>query len=113
MLQSLLKTAAVRMGRRHLMNPVVVQRFVQSNFQQEMVRGLIKQFRRGNWDRGMIVCNNINHLTNPDPATNIKENQAFKNQEEKHLQKLGNTLFAAVPYENKIKPKVFSKFKFN
>jgi hypothetical protein len=97
-LQTTLKQSAVRLGRKHTLDPSSVQRFVQSEFQEEINRSIIKQFRRGAWERSIIVCNNSNFS---DAKSHFSENT-----DEILLGRLSKQLYTSVPYENKVLPKV-------
>ncbi|KAJ3227557.1 hypothetical protein HDU81_006576 [Chytriomyces hyalinus] len=111
-LKQILRAAAVRLGRSGLVEPFVVQRFVQSDFQEEVTRSVLQQFKRGGWQRSMLVINTDNppRIVGkiPDQLDELNEVESFKNdcdvasQEEKMLQKITNPLLMSIPYENKV-----------
>ncbi|KAJ3249485.1 hypothetical protein HDU78_000011 [Chytriomyces hyalinus] len=111
-LKQILRAAAVRLGRSGLVEPFVVQRFVQSDFQEEITRSVLQQFKRGGWQRSMLVVNtdNLPKIVgkNADQLDELSEMETFKSdgdvasQEEKMLQKITNPLLMSIPYENKV-----------
>ena len=110
-LQLLLMYGAVRLSRKSRINAASTQMFVQSSFQEELVRGVIKQARSGGWERNFLVCNTA-ILPSVDVESKEAKNlidiwgKAITSQEDKQLYTMTNELLVSVPYENKIKLKV-------
>ncbi|KAJ3209721.1 hypothetical protein HDU67_005979 [Dinochytrium kinnereticum] len=114
-LQNVLRASVVYLGRKGIMDPASVQKMVQSTFQEEIVRGILKQSRRGSWERGILVTNPL-EIGEAPLAIDQKNSEADLHAAEEHAKKvknearllgeLWNNLFAAVPYENRILKKV-------
>ncbi|KAJ3029737.1 UNVERIFIED_CONTAM: TRAF3-interacting protein 1, partial [Siphonaria sp. JEL0065] len=128
-LKQILRTAAVRLGRHGLLEAHIVQRFVQSDFQEELTRGVIQEARRGGWERSLLLVNTEHipkvsgvsgtihddeeeeELDEEDEDGKKREQPEIQpvqeteiSQDQKLLQKLIGPLFTAIPYENKIHP---------
>ncbi|KAJ3099697.1 hypothetical protein HDU97_002866 [Phlyctochytrium planicorne] len=108
-LQRVLRSSVVYLGRKHIVEPSSVQKLVQSGFQEEVVRGVLKQTRRGSWERGVLVTNamGVGEGSSADELVDpFNEAQRMARSELRLLAELWNNLFAAVPYENRILKKL-------
>ncbi|KAI9353664.1 hypothetical protein BDR26DRAFT_848984 [Obelidium mucronatum] len=95
-LHEILKVAAVKLGRNGLLESATVQRFIQSNFQDEIIAGIVKQSRRGDWLKSLLCVS-----TEFDP---VLHGECSK--EDKRLnEKLSEYLYTSVPYENRVEQK--------
>jgi F0F1-type ATP synthase beta subunit len=102
---------AVRLSRKGKINAASTQMFVQTSFQEEVVRGVIKQARSGGWEKNFLVCN-----TATLPSVDVESKGAKKlvdiwgkavtSHEDKQLYTMTNELLVSFPYDNKIKLKV-------
>ncbi|KAI8612086.1 hypothetical protein BC830DRAFT_1231475 [Chytriomyces sp. MP71] len=99
LLKKLLKIAAVTLGRSGLLEPSSVQRFVQSEFQEEVLRGIVKQSRRGDWFKSLLY---IHSSVSPDDSSSYEENNKPDKGEARLLDKLSDYLFSSVPDGNRM-----------
>ncbi|KAI8849583.1 hypothetical protein BC829DRAFT_180263 [Chytridium lagenaria] len=108
-LQRILRISALSLAHKRILDPPSVQRLVQSFFQEEVVRGILKQSRRGSWERGVLVTNSLDVeeampvvLDSGADPKEVEEVVKKARNETRLLGELWNNLFAAVPYENRI-----------
>ncbi|KAI9352008.1 hypothetical protein BDR26DRAFT_1003063 [Obelidium mucronatum] len=127
-LKEILRRSAVRLSRQGLLEPHIAQRFVQSDFQEEITRGVIQESRRGGWERSLLLVNteHVPKVSSGSGGMNESESENHDEQEtlpptpemelsqdQKLLQKLIGPLFTAIPYENKIHPYLNSDEPFD
>ncbi|KAJ3408135.1 hypothetical protein HDV05_005135 [Chytridiales sp. JEL 0842] len=100
-LREALTAAAVRISRKGEIGAAMTQRFLESGYQEEVLRGLVRLGKRGEWERGVVgVCEEA-----MDGGAKDEEcEDGGQNDGKRMLKKLEAVMFSAVPYENKVKP---------
>ncbi|KAJ3125264.1 hypothetical protein HK100_010901 [Physocladia obscura] len=87
-LQKIMKDIAIQLGRRGILEPASVQRFVQSRFQEEILVGIVKQSRKGDWFKSLL-CATYKDITS-----------SLSKEDSRLISKLQEYLYNSVPKEN-------------
>ncbi|KAJ3239689.1 NACHT domain- and WD repeat-containing protein 1 [Chytriomyces hyalinus] len=104
-LVTVLKAAAVQLGRNAILLPSSVQKCVQSHFQEQILRGIVTQSRHGLWGKSLLIVENLPVADSALSEQETRSSNQSNDKKQRHSSKLGGYLDEAVPSCNRIETK--------